>query len=289
MNIRDLKYLVALEEHAHFGKAAESCFVSQPALSMQLKKLEEYLGVPLLERTNKSVIFTAIGSEMVVRARQVLSQIDEMKVLAQSATDPFGGEFHLGIFTTLAPYLLPKIMPHIQRKFPRLKLYLYEEKTDNLLLKLQQGKCDAAVLALPLSTPGMHSQPLFSEDFLLAVPATHPYANRKTMEVHELRDEELLLLEEGHCLRDQALSFCFNVSAKENYNIRATSIETLRYMVAAGRGMTLMPALACLPSKGVKYIPFKSHTPKRLLGLVWRASSAKETLMKALAEQIKCQ
>lgn len=287
MNIRDLKYLVALQDHQHFGKAADACFVSQPALSMQIKKLEEHLGVQLLERTNKSVMFTTVGDALTARARLVLSQVDEMKELAKQSVDPFSGELRLGIFPTLAPYLLPRIAPKISKKLPRLSLFLLEEKTNILLEKLQQGKIDAAILALPIDVSGLVSVPLFDEEFMLAVPVAHELAARKSIKAEELSHHPLLLLEDGHCLRDQALSFCYRVQAEENQRFRATSLETLRYMVAAGVGVTLMPKLACRANDGVAYITFKTPKPMRSIGMVWRASTAKELVLKEIVAQIK--
>ncbi len=287
MNIRDLKYLVALHEQRHFGKAAEVCFVSQPALSMQLKKLEEHLGVLLLERTNKSVMFTDVGEQLVVRAREVLRQVDEMKEIARQSVDPFSGECRLGIFPTLAPYLLPYIAPRIAKKFPDLSLFLVEEKTDALIEKLHQGKIDAAILALPITQQGLITTKLFEEEFLLAVPAADDLAKRPSIQSADLAERTLLLLEDGHCLREQALSFCYRLHAHENQNFRATSLETLRYMVAAGVGMTLMPKLACQPTPGVAYIKFKAPKPTRTLGMVWRHSSAKQPVLKAMATLIK--
>ncbi len=287
MNIRDLKYLVALKEHRHFGKAADACFVSQPALSMQIKKLEEFLGVQLLERTNKSVMFTVVGEIMIERARVILNEVDEMKDIARQAADPFGGELRLGIFPTLAPYLLPHITPKLSKKFPRLSILLLEEKTNVLLEKLHQGKIDAAILALPIAETNLVHAPLFTEEFMLAVPHTHLLAKRKSIKPEELVDQPLLLLEEGHCLREQALSFCFQVSAVENQRFRATSLETLRYMVASGVGMTLMPKLACHANDGVAYIPFKTPKPSRSIGMVWRASTAKQQALKEIASVIR--
>ncbi len=286
MNIRDLKYLVALIDHRHFGKAAEACFVSQPALSMQLKKLEEHLGVQLLERTNKSVMLTPIGEELGARARNVISQVDEIRDLARLAADPYGGDLTLGVFPTLAPYLLPHIMPSITKKFPRLSLYLLEEQTATLVQKLKQGKIDAAILALPIAESGLQVMPLFEEEFLLAVPKQHEFAKRKTIRQDELAGQQLLLLEEGHCLREQALSLCYRFNAQENQQFRATSLETLRHMVAAGIGITLMPKIAC-KSNDVVYIPFKKPKPTRQLGMVWRASAAKQQVLMEIAEQIK--
>ena len=287
MKIRDLTYLVALIDHRHFGKAAEACFVSQPALSMQIKKLETHLGVQLLERTNKSVMLTPVGHEMGERARQVLSQVDEMKEIARQAADPHSGELKLGIFPTLAPYLLPHIAPLLAKKFPRLSLYLLEEQTALLMEKLKHGKIDAAILALPVQENNLNIVPLFTEDFMLAVPNQHAFAERDIIAQDELAGQHLLLLEDGHCLREQALSLCYRLQAKENQNFRATSLETLRHMVASGVGMTLIPRLACKKNDGVVYIPFKSPAPMREIGILWRNSAAKQQVLNEIATQIK--
>ena len=244
MNIRDLQYLVALADHGHFGKAAEICFVSQPALSMQIKKLEENLGIKLLERTNKSVLLTEVGTAIAEQARQILNQVEEVRELAKSAKDPFSGELKIGIFPTLAPYLLPHIIQPLSKIFPKLSFYLIEEKTAILLEQLKHGKIHAAILALPVEEKVLSSSLLFKEEFLLTVPHSHPFAKRKSIEHEELDKKKILLLEEGHCMRHQILSFCQNINLHEAKNFRATSLETLRHMVAAGAGITLMPKLS---------------------------------------------
>jgi LysR family hydrogen peroxide-inducible transcriptional activator len=287
MNLRDLKYLVALAEHRHFRKASEACFVSQPALSMQIKKLEEHLGVQLLERTNKSVLLTEIGVTLSARARTILVHADEMHKIAQSAKDPYSGELKLGIFPTLASYLLPHIMPKISAMFPKIAFYLIEEKTDILVESLKCGKLDAAILALPLSEPDFLPIPLFEEDFLLAVSPAHPFAKRKTIDPLNLKDQSLLLLDEGHCMRGQTLNVCANVRAIENKCFRATSLETLRHIVATGLGITLMPALAMKPKDIVSYIAFQMPKPVRTIGFCVRTTTAKKILFTELVMHIK--
>lgn len=287
MNIRDLKYLVAIAEHHHFGKAAESCFVSQPALSMQIKKLEKYLGVQLIERTNKSVFLTAIGKEITQHARDVLLRVDAIRELANQSSDPFSGELHLGIIPTLAPYLLPHVMPGLTKLFPKLTTYLVEETTSTLLTKLSQGKLDCALLALPLVEADYSALPVFEEEFLLAVPSCHLLAKRKTIKLSDLQNKTLLLLEDGHCLRDQALSICQRMNVSETKSFRATSLETLRHMISSKAGMTLMPKLACKKNNGIYYLPFSSPKPSRTIGIVWRTSTAKKILFENLVIQIR--
>ena len=286
MNTRDLEYLVALSNLKHFGKAAIACFVSQPALSMQIKKLEESLGVQLLERTNKSVMLTDHGTIIAERAKHILNQINEIKEIAKSAKDPLSGEIRIGIFPTLAPYLLPLIIPQLSKIYPKLSFYLIEEQTPQLIEQLKEGKLHAAFLAMPIEEKMFNHAVLFEEEFLLAVPIHHRLAKLKTINQKDLENENLLLLEQGHCMRDQALDLCHRMNVTENQNFRATSLETLRQMVAAGVGITLIPKLACGPYDTIVYIPFSSPKPMRTIGLFWRASSAKSSLLKDMAGQL---
>ncbi|MBA2650520.1 MAG: DNA-binding transcriptional regulator OxyR [Legionella sp.] len=286
MNIRDLKYLIALADNNHFSKAALACFVSQPALSMQIKKLEDDLGVQLIERSNKRFFFTAIGKRIVEQAREILCRVEALHHSAQQSKDPFSGELHLGIIPTLAPYLLSLIIPHLMSLFPNLRLYLVEDTTGNLLQKLKDGLLDAALLALPIEG-AFQAYPLFEEAFVLALPLGHPLSEQTTVTLSDLEHKSLLLLEDGHCLREQALAVCHQVNAKEINNFRATSLETLRHMVAAGIGLTLMPKLACREDDKIKYLSFQSPSPARMIGLLCRQSTEKKMLMDTLAQCIK--
>lgn len=288
MNLRDLKYLVTLAEQRHFGKASEICCVSQPALSMQIKKLEESLGVNILERTNKSFILTEVGLKLVERARYILAHADEMKEIARTAKDPYSGELKLGILPTLAPYLLPHIIPKLSTIFPKLEFYLIEEKTETLIKDLSQGKLDAAILALPVVEAEFLVQPLFEEEFLLAVSKKHSFAKRKFITHANLEDKTLFLLEEGHCMREQTLNFCQKISALENQSFRATSLETLRHIISTNdMSMTLMPALSMKLKDIVSYIPIQSPKPFRTLALCSRVSTAKKLLLGEMADHIK--
>lgn len=287
VNIRDLKYLIALLDHKHFGKAATACFVSQPGLSIQIQKLEDSLGVQLIERTNKSLLFTEIGLKIAERARNVLTQVDEIHDLAKQAKDPYSGELTLGIFPTLAPYFLPLIIPELSKQYNKLSFYLIEEKTENLIDALSKGKIQAAILALPIKEKNFSTRPLFEEEFLLAMPNNHHLANLESIHASKINNQELFLLEEGHCLRGQALSFCLKVNAKEAQNFRATSIETLRLMVASGIGMTLIPKLACDNNENIAYVPFQDPKPVRSVALTWRSMSSKSALLEDIAAFIK--
>jgi len=291
MNLRDLRYLVALAEHKHFGHAAEASFVSQPTLSTQIKKLEEELGVALVERTPRKVLLTEVGREIAQRARGVLREVDEIKAIARRTIDPESGSLRLGIFPTLGPYLLPHVVPRIRERFPRLELLLVEEKTETVLAQLREGRLDAGILALPVHDDQLHVEPLFEEPFLLAVPDTHPLARRKALKLDDLADESLLLLEDGHCLRDQALEVCQLAGAGEKTGFRATSLETLRQMVAANVGITLLPLLAVqppvAPSAHVRLIQFRGDVPRRRIAMLWRKSSAMTPFLKSLAAVVR--
>lgn len=287
MNLRDLRYLVALDEHRHFGRAAEASFVSQPTLSTQLKKLEDELGVQLIERGNP-VMLTEVGRAIVTRAREVLREVEQIREEARRHRDPEAGSLRLGLFPTLGPYLLPHVMPQLRARFPQLELYLVEEKTELLLQMLQHGELDAAILALPVEVHGaIEQEVLFDEPFVLALPADQPPPLHLPVPVPELKAQSLLLLEEGHCLRDQALEVCTRAGARERSGFRATSLETLRQMVAAGVGMTLLPVLSVKPpvatNPSLRLLPFEAPAPRRTLGLLWRRQSARAPLMPALA------
>ncbi len=287
MNTRDLQYLVALSDHCHFGKAAEACFVSQPALSMQIKKLEEALGIKLLERTNKSVLLTDTGIAITEQARQILNQVEEMRDLAKLAKDPHSGELKIGIIPTLAPYLLPLIIPSLSKKFSKASFYLIEEQTAILIEKLKIGKLDAAFLAHPIIEGSFAGSLLFEEEFLLAVHNSNPLAKQKVIKQNDLTNQNVLLLEEGHCMREQTLALCHKMNASEKQNFRATSLETLRHMVAAGNGITLMPKLAQQINNSISYIPFDSPKPMRSIGLYWRSAAAKRILLEDIVTLIK--
>lgn len=287
MNIRDLQYLVAIADTKHFGKAAEATFVSQPALSMQIKKLENHLGVQLFERNNKNVYLTDIGKSIIEQARDILYRVDNLKELAKQSRDPFSGELYLGVIPTLGPYLLPHIIPGLTKLFPKLKIFLVEEQTQHLIAKLKQGKLDAALFVLPVLDPYFRALALFEEELSLAVHPHHPLAKKKWVRQTDLSNKVLLLLEDGHCLRDHTLSFCDKVYATANKSFQATSLETLRYMVGSKTGITLMPRLACRKNDGICYVPFRTPKPTRTLGIIWRSSSTKTQLIEHMAIQIR--
>lgn len=292
MNLRDLHYLLALAQHRHFGRAAEASFVSQPTLSTQIKKLEDELGLPLVERTPRHVLLTEAGQEIAQRAQRVVDEIDGIRRFAQRHCDPEAGSLRLGIFPTLGPYLLPHVIPKIRLRFPRLELLLTEDKTEILIKRLREGSLDVAILALPLHEDSLHTEFLFEEPFVLAVPARHPLAEYEgPLTLDRLQEERLLLLEDGHCLRDQALAVCELAGASEKHGFRATSLETLRQMVAADVGSTLLPVLAVrspLAQTGhIRLKPFSGQAPSRQIGMVWRKRSSILPLLESLATEFQ--
>jgi LysR family hydrogen peroxide-inducible transcriptional activator len=291
VNLRDLRYLVAVADERHFGRAADACFVSQPTLSTQIRKLERELGVELVERNPRHVALTGIGERVVERARAVIREVDGIVDDARQSQDPATGTLRLGLFPTLAPYLLPHVVPEVHRRFPDLELLLVEEKSEVLHQQVRDGSLDAVLLARPVHDEQLHEQFLFEEPFVLAVPAGHPLAAvGEPIPTSVLAGEQLLLLEEGHCLRDQALSVCQLAGGGERRGFRATSLETLRQMVAAGVGMTLLPELATVPpiapSQDVVLVPFVDPVPRREIALYWRRSSAFRDFLPDLADVI---
>jgi LysR family hydrogen peroxide-inducible transcriptional activator len=292
MNLRELGYLVALEEHRHFGRAAEACYVSQPTLSTQVRKLERELGVELVERNPRHVVLTDAGQQVVARARVMLAEADKIRGIALQAQDPEAGSLRMGLFPTLAPYLLPHVVPAMRKRFPKLELLLVEEKTEVVLQRLRDGQLDAGILALPVPDAGLRSEFLFTEDFVLAVPSTDPLAaTTGPVDPTSLAGEQVLLLEEGHCLRDQALDVCSVAGAVERTGFRATSLETLRQMVASGVGLTLLPELSVEPpvppSTDVTLLRFTEPVPHRRIAMFWRPSSVYAELLPKVADHLR--
>ena len=288
MNIRDLEYLVALAEHKHFRRAADACHVSQPTLSGQIRKLEDELGIILLERTSRKVLFTQSGLLLVDQAKTVLREVKLLKEMASNQGKEMTGPLHVGVIPTIGPYLMPHIVPALQNAFPDLELFLYEAQTHQLLEQLETGRLDCAIVASVRETEPFIEVPLFKERMLLAVAENHPWAKEQTIPMSMLKDHEMLMLDDGHCLRNQALGYCFTAGAKENSHFQATSLETLRNMVAANAGMTLMPELAVLSEGergGVKYLPCQPE-PSRDVILVYRPGSPLRALYERIAEAI---
>ena len=290
MTLQDLRYLVALVDHGHFGRAAEACHVTQPTLSTQIKKLEDQLGVILLERTNKSARVTAAGEDVVARARQILLDVEAIMEVGRRIARPLSGAFSLGVIPTLGPYLLPWLVPALKTDHPELRLAIREDLTAHLLERLVSHRLDAALVALPIANDHVECLPLFDEPFWFAEPraAGHEAANGDVMSEHELRGKKLLLLTEGHCLRDQALAICGTSDREADGDFRATSLETIRQMVATGMGSTLLPAMAWndILSPAVTARPLEGGVGRRI-GLVWRRSYPRVPDLHLLAETLR--
>lgn len=288
MTLRQLEYLEALAETLHFGKAARRCGVSQPALSVQIHQLEEHLGMRLLERRPRQVLLTNHGREVLGRAKNILRELKDIEAFAHQARRPLHGSIRMGVIPTIAPYLLPKILPELQHRFPELKLYLREDQTHRILRQLEQGELDVLLLALPIEAPGILARELFKERFLVALPTDHTLAPNKEISVEDLIRFPLLLLEDGHCLRDQALEVCSKDQALADHIIKATSLNTLVEMVASGLGITLIPELAvpAQPSElnRIAIRPFTHPQPWRSVGLLWREQSGNQQELRMLGD-----
>ena len=291
MNIRDFEYLVALDELRSFRKASERCHVTQPTLSGQLRKLEDYLGVLLVERTKRKVMLTPVGKEVVRRARLILQEVEQIEEISVSFKDPMQGKLRMGLIPTLGPYLLPFMIPAMVQEYPRLQLFLYEEQTHILLKKLSDAELDVIILALPVSSSGLSEIKLFDEPFLLALPRGHELSIQDSVSLSDLSEERILLLEDGHCLRDQALEVCMMAGATENPEFQGTSLETLRHMVSAGMGVTLMPYYSVFPNSGsnppMTYLQFDAPVPSRKIGLLFRESSQRREGFLSIANTIR--
>jgi len=287
MNIRDLNYLIAVADLRSFVKAADKCCISQPTLSTQIKKMERELGVQIFERSNKKVLATELGEQIIASARRALLEIEQINELAKNAQNPFAGNFRLGAIPTISPYIFPDLVPVIKQALPKLRLILFEDKTKHLISQLKQGQIDAAILALPVKEDFLVSEKLFDDEFKLAVAKENPLANKSIIATKDLLQQQLLLLDEGHCLRDQALQICQLNGAEEQQDVRATGLETLRQMVRAGTGITFMPDIAINKAEtGICYISFSQPAPKRSIGLVWRKTGVRTELMEQLIKYI---
>ena len=286
MNLQDLRYVVAVAEHRHFGHAAAACDVAQPTLSIQIKQLEVQLGVKLFERTTKSVSLTAVGAEIVGRARHILAEVDAIMSVGQQS-GPLAADFSLGVIPTLGPYVLPWLVPALKRDYPALRLVLREDLTAPLLERLGSHRLDAALVALPVPGDRLETLALFDEPFWFAEPKGRKSASAKLMSEDELREHSLLLLTEGHCLRDQALAICGTADREADGDFRATSLETILQMVATGLGSTLLPAMACgdARARSVAIRPMAAGVGRRI-GLVWRRSFPRPLDIRLLAQTL---
>src|SRR5215475_10219114 len=274
MTLRQLRYFDALARHGHFGRAAEACSISQPALSMQIKEMEEVLGGVLLERSARQVTLTKFGEEIVQRVREILRSVDELGDFARASRDRLAGRLRIGMIPTIAPYLLPTVIANLTRMHPELDIHVHEALTSKLIQELAEGRLDTAILALPVSEPSLTVVALFAENFLLVPPGEDEGTPVPSSET--LCDMRLLLLEEGHCFRDQALAFCNMQSSLPREALEASSLSTLVQMVSAGMGVTLIPEMAIAVetrSASVSVVRFDDPQPARTVGMIWRKSS----------------
>lgn len=286
MNIRDLEYLIALADHKHFRRAAESCNVSQPTLSGQIRKLEDELGTILLERTSRKVLFTQAGLGLVEQAKVVLREVKVLREMASNQGKDMSGPLHVGVIPTLAPYISPLIIPTLKEEFADLELYIYELQTHQLLDQLESGQLDCGIISFVKESESFIEVPIFNEEMYLVVPEKHEWATLKQFDINLLKNRELLFLDGGHCLRTHTLDYCLSVGAKENPHFKATNLETLRNMVAANVGIALIPKLAAKTTTGVHYIPFNDPKPFRTVGMVYRPGSPLRTRYERLAQAI---
>ena len=282
MTLTELRYIVALAQVRHFGRAAEACFVSQPTLSVGIRKLEDELGVAIFERSANEVSVTPIGEVIVAQASRVLEETAQIKALAQQGKDPLSGPLRLGLIYTISPYLLPYLIPKLHKRAPDMPLLIEENFTSRLTEQLKQGKLDAIILSLPFDEPGIVTQPLYDEPFEVVIPSGHEWAARKSIKADDLAQESLLLLGSGHCFRDQVMQVCpalnrFSASAGTiQKTLEGSSLETIRHMVASGAGITVLPCTAVgssrKESKLLAFKPFAKPVPMRRVVLAWRKS-----------------
>jgi len=292
LSVRQLEAIVAVADQRHFGRAARACAISQPALSSQIQLAEETLGTRVFERSRRGVIVTRAGEAVVARAREALVALDAVTASARER-GPLTGPLHLGVIPTVAPYFLPPWLSEVRKAHPDLRVFLHEDQTARIVERLRRGELDLLLLALPIEGPDLVSLPLLDEPFLLAVPAGHRLASggRRRIGERELEKEVVLLLEDGHCLRDQALSVCRFAGAQESQEVRASSLATLIQMVANGLGVTLLPESAATsevrPSDGIVLRRFRDPEPTRTVGLVWRRASDRGDAFATLGEELR--
>lgn len=279
LTLRHLRYVVAVADTLSFRKAAEACHVSQPSLSVQIQDVEAFLGIQLFERTRRSVVVTPLGREVADRARQVLRGTDDIIDLARAARTPLSGPLRLGVIATLGPYLLPYVLSAFRQEHPDLRLYLREDPSHRLERRLREGEVDLILVDLPVTMRGLDGMLLFHEPLWLALPPTHRLASRGAVTPGDLAGEELLLLEEGHCLRDEGLELCQRVGAREHGGFQGTSLDTLRQMVASSIGPALLPdlyvAAEAAADTQIRVLPFVEPRPRRSVALLWRHQSAR--------------
>lgn len=293
MTLTELKYIVMLAEEKHFGRAAERCHVSQPTLSVAVKKLEDELGAAIFERSKSSVYITPIGEQIVAQARRVLEQANMIKELASSGKNQLRGPLKVGAIFTIAPYLFPSMIPELKRIAEGMPLLIEEDLTENLRPKLRNGELDAIIVALPFREPDVVTRPIYEEEFVVLMPKDHPWTQLEHISTDQLTTDNLLLLGKGHCFSDQVMEACPIVGENElnegHTIVNGSSLETIRYMVSSGLGVTVLPksAVTHLDEQILAVRPFKSPVPKRTVALAWRASFPRPKAIESLSQSIK--
>jgi len=291
MTLTELRYVVALAQERHFGRAAQKCFVTQPTLSLALAKLEDELGLKLFERNKNEVLLTARGREIVEQSRKVLDEVGKIQQIARGGKDQLSGAFRLGVIPTIGPYLLPDLVPILRKRAPQMPLAIEENLTGNLAPMLRDGELDAVIVALPFSIPGVKTQGVYEEPFSVVVPEGHRWEHRKGVKPSELSDENLLVLNNGHCFRDQVLEACPGQSNTALPEGRAgSSLETIRNMLASGLGISVLPSTALTPryaSRLLKVVPFSTPVPSRKVAVAWRQSFDRPAAVELLADAIR--
>ena len=290
MNLNELRYAVAVSQMRNFRRAAEKCFVTQPALSLAIQKLEDELGVQLFERSRKEVTLTPIGARIVEQAQRVLEEVGRIPEIAKQGRDQLAGKLKLGAIYTVAPYLLPELIPILHRKAPQMPLEVMEGLTSQLDVMLRDGSIDVAIIALPFDVPNVTTLPLYDEAFTVVVPTEHAWAKRASIRAEELTTEKVLMLASGHCFSHQVVEACPELRKEGRETLQGNSLETIRNMVASGLGITVLPASADAPryrSPLLKVIPFKHPPPSRRIALAWRRSFVREKAIEVLADAIR--
>ena len=289
MTLNELRYIVAVAQELSFGRAAAKCFVSQPALSVAIHKLEGELGAPLFERGKSEITVTPVGERIVEQAQRVLEEASRIKEIAQAGRNPLAGPLKLGVIYTVAPYLLPDLVPALRKLAPQMPLELEENMTEVLETELKSGRLDAAIIALPFEPPGVTTQFLYEEPFQVVVPSDHKWAKRKSVHPDELVGEHAILLNVGHCFRDQILDACPELNRQDVPTARTNSLETVRNMVASGLGVSVLPRDALTPkyhSRLVVPVPFSKPVPSRRIALAWRKSFPRPEAIEVLRKSI---
>lgn len=294
MTLTELRYVVAVAEHQHFGRAATACYVSQPTLSVGIRKLEEELGVRIFERSRSDVLITPIGRELVAQARTILDAAVSLKETASAAQDPLGQGLNLGAIYTIGPLIVPRLIPGFMKLAPQLSLTVTEDFTDGLAERLKRGELDAAIMSLPFSDPRIVSRPLYEEPFVVSVPAAHPLARRQSLSSAQLADETLLLLGARNCFREQVLEICPHCHpsrpGKLQKTLEGSSLETICQMVAAGAGITILPSTLRINEDlkpHLKLLPFRRPVPTRTVAVFYRRGFARPELINLIARAVR--